>query len=322
MLEKYAILIIKGDVFMPIPKYYEFFAPVMECLKDSKPHLSKETLDYCANYYKLSTEERSEKLQSGQSILSNRVGWARTYLSKAGLVEKISRGVYSITDEGKKAIANGCDKITYEYMTRYPAFVEFAKRTFNKKDSHAPEESEMSNDKSPEEMLEDAAAQLNADLSEDLLGELMKISPYDFEGIVVKLLIKMGYGTLEENKEAVTQKSGDEGIDGIVSADKFGFDSIYIQAKQWKPESVVGRPEIQKFLGALAGQGASKGIFITTAQYTKEAVAFAAKQLHSKIVLVDGKQLAKLMIEYDLGVSTVATYKVKRIDSDFFSEDV
>lgn len=309
---------------MPIPKYFEFFAPVMECLKDGAPHSSKETLEYCATYYKLSAEERSEKLQSGQSILSNRVGWARTYLSKAGFIEKISRGVYVITAEGKNAIIDGCDKITLDYMAEIPAFSEFAKKAFSKKDKQLSENHAVSasSDQSPEEMLEDAAAQLNANLADELLSEIMKMSPYDFEGIVVKLLIKMGYGTLEENKEAVTQKSGDEGIDGVVSADKFGFDSIYIQAKQWKPESVVGRPEIQKFLGALAGQGASKGIFITTAQFTKEAIAFAAKQLHSKIVLVAGKQLAKLMIEYDLGVSTVATYKVKRIDSDFFSEDV
>lgn len=309
---------------MPIPKYFEFFAPVMECLKDGENHSAKETIQFCANYYNLSIEEQNEKLESGQTIVSNRVGWARTYLSKAGLIEKTDRGVYTITPEGKNAIKDGCDKITYEYMTKYPPFMEFAKREFNKKNKQTNGDAAptVSHDQSPEEMLEDAAAQLNANLADELLSEIMKISPYDFEGIVVKLLIKMGYGTLEENKEAVTQKSGDEGIDGVVSADKFGFDSIYIQAKQWKPEGVVGRPEIQKFLGALAGKGASKGIFITTAQFTKEAIAFAAKQLHSKIVLVDGKQLAKLMIEYDLGVSTVATYKVKRIDSDFFSEDV
>ena len=307
---------------MSIPKYFEFFAPVMECLKDGEPRSSKETIEYCATYYNLSAEECCEKLQSGQSILSNRVGWARTYLSKAGLIEKPNRGVYVITSEGKNAVRGGCDKITYEYLTKYPGFNEFAKREFNKKDNQAAETAEISNDKSPEELLEDAAAQLNSNLSEDLLTEIMKMSPYDFEELVVKLLIKMGYGTLEENKDAVTQKSGDEGIDGIVSADKFGFDSIYIQAKQWKLDGTVGRPEIQKFLGALAGQGATKGIFITTAQFTKEASAFVTKRLPSKIVLVDGKQLAKLMIEYDLGVSTVATYKVKRIDSDFFNEDV
>ncbi len=309
---------------MPIPKYYEFFAPVMECLADGKTHTAKETREYCASYYKLSDKEQSEKLQSGHTILLNRVGWARTYLSKAGLIQKVNGGVYAITSEGKKAIADGYNKITVEFLEQYPTFNDFTKKTFGKKDNqnNIIEGISVSQEQSPEELLEDAAMQLDSNLSEELLGELMKISPYDFEEVVIKLLIKMGYGKPEENKEAVTPKSGDEGIDGIISADKFGFDSIYIQAKQWKSGSVVGRPEIQKFLGALAGQGASKGIFITTAQFTKEAISYAAKQLHSKIVLVDGNQLAKLMIEYDLGVSTVAVYKVKRIDTDFFNEDI
>ena len=308
---------------MSIPKYYEFFSPVMECLKDGKQHTSKETLDYCAEYYKLTPNELNEKLQSGQTILSNRVGWARTYLSKAGLVEKEGRGVYIITQEGKNAIKNGCDKITYDYLTRYPSFNDFAKRTFNKNDSSKTQQSDIKDEKSPAEMLDYAASQLNADLSDELLNEIMKISPYDFERLVVKLLIAMGYGTLEENKDAVTPKSGDEGIDGIVSADKFGFDSIYIQAKQWKKDNLVSRPEIQKFIGALATtQGATKGIFITTSDFTKGAVEIISKQTQNKIILVNGKQLAKLMIEYDLGVSTVATYKVKRIDSDFFNEDI
>ena len=148
------------------------------------------------------------------------------------------------------------------------------------------------------------------------------MSPYDFENLIVRLLIKMGYGTLKQNEMAVTPKSGDEGIDGIVSADKFGFDSIYIQAKKWRSDSTVGRPEIQKFLGALAGQGATKGIFITTAHFSKEAIAFAEKQLHQKIVLVDGNQLTELMIEYNLGVSVVETYVVKRVDYDFFNDEL
>ena len=156
----------------------------------------------------------------------------------------------------------------------------------------------------------------------DVMSELLKMSPYDFENLIVRLLIKMGYGTLKQNEMAVTPKSGDEGIDGIVSADKFGFDSIYIQAKKWRSDSTVGRPEIQKFLGALAGQGATKGIFITTAHFSKEAIAFAEKQLHQKIVLVDGNQLTELMIEYNLGVSVVETYVVKRVDYDFFNDEL
>lgn len=169
-------------------------------------------------------------------------------------------------------------------------------------------------------MLDTAVKKLNASLADDLLDEIMKINPYSFEKLVVDLLFKMGYGKPKDNPDAVTQKSGDEGIDGIVSADKFGFDSIYIQAKQWKTDSTVSRPEIQKFLGALAGQGATKGIFITTAQFSKEAKAFANKQLHSKIILVDGQELAELMIEYNLGVSTNRVYEVKRIDTDYFNE--
>lgn len=148
------------------------------------------------------------------------------------------------------------------------------------------------------------------------------MSPYDFENLVVRLLIKMGYGTLKQKPDAVTKKTGDEGIDGVVSADKFGFDSIYIQAKKWQTSSTVGRPEVQRFLGALAGQGATKGIFITTAHFSKEAIDFANKQLHQKIVLVDGEQLSKLMTEYDFGVSTVESYVVKRVDYDFFNNEI
>ena len=307
---------------MPVPKYYEFFPAVMECLKDGEIHSSKETIEFCIQYFDLTDEDIAEKLQSGQTVVSNRVGWSRTYLSKAGLSEKTKRAMYSITDEGKKAISDGCDKITYDYLTKYPSFNDFANRTFNKKESKQPADKDSTSDKSPAELLDYAVTQLNANLADELLDEVMKISPYEFESLVVKLLIKMGYGSIELNKNAVTKKSGDEGIDGVVNADKVGFDSIAIQAKQWKTGSTIGRPEIQKFLGALVGQGFAKGIFITTAQFTKEAVTFAEKQQNCKIVLIDGEQLAKLMIDYGLGVSTVATFSIKRIDTDFFNEDV
>lgn len=307
---------------MPVPKYHAFFPAVMECLKDGEVHTSKETLEFCSKYFNLTEEDINEKLQSGQTVLSNRVGWARTYLSKAGLLEKTNRGKYIITKEGIRAISDGCDKITFEYLTKYPSFNDFAKRAFNKKENKQIEYSDNDSDKSPAELLDYAMKQLDNSLADDLLDEVMKISPYDFEGLVVKLLIKMGYGSIDINQNAVTKKSGDEGIDGVVNADKFGFDSIGIQAKQWKIDNSVGRPEIQKFLGALVGQGLTKGIFMTTAQFTKEAVSYAEKQLNCKLVLIDGEQLAKLMIEYDLGVSTVSTYKIKRIDTDFFNEDV
>ena len=304
---------------MAVPKYYEYFPAVMECLKDGKPHTSKETLEFCASFFNLTQEDLNEKIQSGQTIVSNRIGWARTYLTKAGLIEKTQRGVYSLTQEGKKVAKGGCEKVTYDFLTQYSAFNDFANRTFNKKDNKQNKLEDV-DDESPEEMLDSAVKKLNASLADDILEEIMKISPYSFEKLVVDLLFKMGYGKPKDNPDAVTQKSGDEGIDGIVSADKFGFDAIYIQAKQWKTDSTVSRPEIQKFLGALAGQGATKGIFITTAQFSKEAKAFANKQLHSKIILVDGQELAALMIEYNLGVSINRVYEVKRIDTDYFNE--
>ena len=236
------------------------------------------------------------------------------------MVESPKRAHVRLTDEDRKALQKGAERVTLDYLSQFDSFNEFRDGSRRKHDD--PEQTDVVKSESPQERMESALKELDNGLSDDLMEEIIKISSYEFERLVVKLLIKMGYGTMEQNKDAVTRRSNDEGIDGIVSADKFGFDSIYIQAKQWKPDSVVGRPEIQKFLGALAGQGATKGIFITTAQFSKEALDFAKKQLHSKIVLADGKQLTKLMIDYDLGVSTVATYKVKRIDSDFFNEDV
>ena len=281
---------------MPVPKYYQFFPSILDCLADGKEHNLKEVAEYCANKFNLSDEDKREALPSGQPTYLNRVGWAITYLKKAGLIDRTSRSVYVITDLGEEAVKNGSSNVDLEYLRRFDSFNEFS---------------------NPKNTQSDNCVDINS-----LMSELLKMSPYDFENLIVRLLIKMGYGTLKQNEMAVTPKSGDEGIDGIVSADKFGFDSIYIQAKKWRSDSTVGRPEIQKFLGALAGQGATKGIFITTAHFSKEAIAFAEKQLHQKIVLVDGNQLTELMIEYNLGVSVVETYVVKRVDYDFFNDEL
>ena len=303
---------------MAVPKFDKFMPEIIRCLGDGETHLIKEIYEYCAKAFNLTEADRSEKTSSGQTTYIERVGWAKVYMKKAGLICSPKRAHFCLSETGKEAFRQGADCVTLEYLKKFKAFNDFQRG--NNADRN--DVSDALETQSPHEQIEIALKELNDALADDLMAEIMKISPYEFERLVVKLLIVMGYGTMEENKDAVTSKSGDEGIDGIVSADKFGFDSIYIQAKQWKPESIVGRPEIQKFLGALAGQGAMKGIFITTAQFSKEAINFAVKQLHSKIVLVNGKQLAKLMIDYDLGVSTVATYKIKRLDSDFFNEDV
>ena len=305
---------------MAVPQYDKLMPSIIQCLGDEQTHTLKELKEYCAKVFQLTESEQNETLSCGQNRLLNRVGWAKAYLKKAGLIESPQKAHFRLTDEGRKAFCSGAECVTLEYLKQYDSFNDFLGKNYPA--SIPSEPASISTAKSPQEQIDTALAELNDELADDLMTEIMKISPYEFEKLVVKLLIAMGYGKMEENADAVTPKAGDEGIDGIVSADKFGFDAIYIQAKQWKTDSVIGRPEIQKFLGALAGQGASKGIFITTAQFSKEAVAYAAKQLQCKIVLVDGKQLAKLMIDFNLGVSPVATYTIKRIDSDFFSEDV
>lgn len=304
---------------MPVPKYYQFFPSILDCLADGKEHNLKEVAEYCANKFNLSDEDKREALPSGQPTYLNRVGWARTYLKKAGLIDRTSRSVYVITDLGEEAVKSGSSNVDLEYLRRFDSFNEFS----NPKNTQSDNCTDINKkEESPQEQLELSIREINSSLSDSLMSELLKMSPYDFENLIVRLLIKMGYGTLKQNETAVTPKSGDEGIDGIVSADKFGFDSIYIQAKKWRSDTTVGRPEIQKFLGALAGQGATKGIFITTAHFSKEAIAFAEKQLHQKIVLVDGNQLTELMIEYNLGVSVVETYVVKRVDYDFFNDEL
>ena len=306
---------------MAVPKFYELMPSIINCLGDGKIHTLKELTAYCADAFQLNAEDRAETISSGQNRLHNRIGWAKAYLVKAGLIESPQRAHFNLTELGRNAFQQGADCVTLEYLNQFESFRDFQGHSLH--NSENGQQIQVSNLESPQERIVSALNELNDELVEDLMSEIMKISPYDFERLVVKLLIEMGYGTMEENKDAVTPKSGDEGIDGIVSADKFGFDSIYIQAKQWKKDNLVSRPEIQKFIGALATtQGATKGIFITTSDFTKGAVEIITKQTQNKIVLVNGKQLAKLMIEYDLGVSTVATYRVKRIDSDFFNEDI
>ena len=305
---------------MSVPQYYELMPSIIRCLGDGEIHTLKELVEYCAKELKLSDADKEETISSGQNMLLNRVSWAKTYLKKAGLIQSPKRACFTLTDEGRKALDKGADCVTLKYLEQFDAFVAFKGKSASNNDN--TEDTSVIETKSPQEQIEDALNELNEELASDLMTEIMKITPYEFERLVVKLLIKMGYGKPEENKDAVTVKSGDEGIDGIVSSDKFGFDSIYVQAKQWKTDSVIGRPKIQEFQGALVGKGASRGVFITTARFSKEAEDYAAKQLHSKIILVDGERLTKLMIEYDLGVSTVHAYLIKRIDSDFFSDDV
>lgn len=302
---------------MAVPKYNEFFSPILTLLSDNKQHSTKEIRVYCIAHFSLTEDDVQQTTSSGkQNLLNDRIGWAKTYLKKAGLIECPSRSQYLITEEGQKAVRYGTQNVTVEYLKQYESFRKFWDPLSYASASVSLKESEHI-EQSPKEIIESSVKQINDSLADTLMQEVLKMEWYDFEKLVVVLLQRMGYG-----EPTTTQRSGDDGIDGLVRADKFGFDTIYVQAKQWKENSTVSRPEIQKFLGALAGNGAAKGLYITTAKFSNQAIEFAQRHLQQKIVLVDGAGLTSLMIEYNLGVSVETTYEIKRMDYDFFNEDL
>ncbi len=265
----------------------------------------------------LSEVDLKKRLPSGlQSTFSNRMNWAATYLKKAGLLEPTRRGFYQITSRGRELLAQNPPEITVKLLRQYPEFVEFKnlKGTRSGKD----QTDVMTNEITPSEALERAYDNIRGELANNLLSMLKQTSPSFFERIVVELLVRMGYGGSRSDAGQAIGKTGDGGIDGIIKEDKLGLDVVYVQAKRWDNHS-VGRPDVMQFAGALQAQHANKGIFITTSRFTQEAREYVA-QIGSKIVLIDGEYLCQLMIEYDIGVSVVSVYPVKKIDSDYFNE--
>lgn len=299
---------------MAIPDYQTVMLPLLKYLSDNQEHTLRETIDALGNEFNLTNKERKQLLPSGQQeIFNNRVGWARTYLKKAGLIESIKRGIFKITDRGKQVLESKPTELNVKYLERFPEFIEF--RTRRKKEIQDDFEITV---KSPEELLETSYQNLREELTEEILEHIRACSPAFFEKLVIELLVKMGYGGSRKDAAERIGKSGDEGIDGIIKEDKLGLDTIFIQAKKW--ENTVSRPEIQKFVGALQGQRAKKGIFITTSDFSREAIDYVGK-IDSKVVLIDGDKLANFMIDHNLGVSTTSFYEIKRIDSDYFQED-
>ena len=288
--------------------------PLLQFAGDEKEHTLREAVEELANVFKLSEEERELLLPSGQqTVFHNRVGWARTYMKKAMLLDSPRRSYFIISERGKQVLASNPKNIDAEFLDQFVEFKEFKSLRHEKTEEILPN----SND-TPEEVLESAYLSLRQSLASDILQQIKASSPRQFERIVVQLLVAMGYGgTLKDAGRAIG-KSGDEGIDGIIKEDRLGLDIIYIQAKRW--EGTVSRPEIQKFAGALQGQRARKGIFITTSEFSKEAQEYVAK-IDSKIVLIDGQQFTQYMIDHNLGVTLVANYEIKRIDSDYFIEE-
>lgn len=301
---------------MAIPKYFEMYSLFLDCIKDKRIHRIKDIRNDISRALKLSEEDLTLMLPSGkQRLFDNRIGWCKTYLKKANLITSPSKGTVLITERGLNVLARE-KSINEDILMQFPEFSDFKRGGFLKKERQDAS-TENIKEETPQETLERAYSELNEALADELLSQILEMDPYQFEEMLVALLIKMGYGKLQYSF-GVTKKSRDEGIDGIVTSDKLGFDSIYIQAKKYK-EGVIGRAEIQKFVGALAGQGAQKGIFITTSKFSKDAEKFVDKNFNYKIVLVDGKKLSELMIEYELGVSTEYVYKLKKVDTDYFS---
>lgn len=302
---------------MTIPDYQTIMLPLLKFAGDKKEHSIRETIDHISDLFKLSETERKEVLPSGRSyIIDNRVGWARTYLKKAGLLEDTRRSYFQITEKGSGVLAKSPTEINIKFLQNFPEFNEFRKRKDDEEEQEHVIQEETS--QTPQELLEYGYQKIKRDLAQELIVSVKKASPRFFEQLVVELLLKMGYGgSLKDAGKAIGQ-SGDGGIDGIIKEDKLGLDVIYIQAKRW--ENVVGSKEIRNFVGSLVGQKANKGVFITTSGYTKDALEYV-KTITHKVILIDGEMLAQLMIENNVGVSGVINYEVKKIDSDYFVEE-
>lgn len=276
--------------------------------------------DGLAKQLGVTEEEKKELLPSGAApVFYNRTAWAKTYLKKAGLIDSPKQGIIVITQRGLDVLNKNPSSIDVRFLKQFSEFIEFqtAKR---EEDDNSTEIVDDASTETPEEALEIAYQKIRKSLAQDILIKVITLSPAFFEKLVVELLVKMGYGGSIKDAGRAIGKSGDEGIDGTIKEDKLGLDIIYIQAKKWQAGNVVGRPELQKFVGALAGQGAKKGIFITTSSFTREALEYAPKN-ETKIVLIDGQELAQHMIDYNLGVTSVNSYEVKRMDSDYFGEE-
>ena len=301
-----------------MPDFQSLMLPLLKIASDSEEHSMPEARECLAKELSLNNDDLKEMLPSGrQTKFGNRVAWAKVYLYQAGLLESPRRGIFKISENGRKVLSNPPEKITIKYLEQFPEFLEFRyKRKGNRTTKTNMDDDAQS--ETPEEALEQAAENLRDELAQQLIKQIKNNSSGFFERLVVELLVKMGYGgSIKDAGQAIGQ-SGDEGIDGIIKEDKLGLDLIYLQAKRW--EASVGRPELQKFVGALHGKRAKKGVFITTSSFSHQAVDYV-NQVDPNIVLIDGERLVDLMIDYNLGVSVESTIEIKKIDSDYFIEE-
>lgn len=298
---------------MAVPDFQTIMLPLLETLADGGEHGFGETVERLAGVFALSGEDRAEMISSGQRRFDNRVGWSITYLSQSGVVERTGRGRFRITERGRQILAGKPARVDLKYLERFPEYQQFKSRG---KAPSEPTPARNEQSLTPEEVLAESHQELRQDLAAVLLERVRQAPPAFLEQLVVDLLVAMGYGgSLQDAGKAVGQ-SGDGGIDGIIKEDRLGLESVYIQAKRW--EGPVSRPQVQQFSGALDDKGARKGVFITTSRFSAEARDYAQRATTKRIVLIDGDELAQLMMEHGVGVTTVATYAVQKVDTDYF----
>ena len=309
---------------MAVPDYQSVMLPLLQFAEERKTEISTDdAVEALATSLGLTEEDLKEMLPSGlQRTFVNRIGWATTYMKKANLLESTRRGYYRITPRGRELLRKKPAMINVKILKQYPEFLEFQKLkgTRSGEKTTTAKESIDGSTATPSEALETAYENLRDELIDELLTKLKQSSPSFFERIVVELLVKMGYGGSRADAGKAIGRSGDGGIDGIIKEDKLGLDVVYIQAKRWD-NNPVGRPDVMQFAGALQAQKANKGIFIATSRFTEDARGYVS-QIGSKIVLIDGERLSHLMVERDVGVSTVSLYPVKKIDADYFDESI
>lgn len=303
---------------MAIPDYQSIMLPLLRFAADNEEHSLQETISAMSNFFDLSDDERKELLPGRRKqVIADRVGWARTYLGQAKLFESTRRSFFRITNRGIDLLRENPAVVNDKTLRRYPEFVAFKQR--RKKDIATFEQPNLIESLStPEELLRDSFKTLRNKLASEILEQVKSCSPAFFEQLVVELLVKMGYGGTMEDAGRAVGRTGDGGIDGIIKEDRLGLDIIYLQAKRW--ENTVPSREIREFAGALQGKRARKGVFITTSDYSKSAREFAVG-IENKIILIDGDELADLMIDHNVGVSIVENYEIKQIDSDYFVEE-
>lgn len=308
---------------MPIPDFQTLMRPILEVHADGKECLNRDLVRQLADRFGLSDEERREMLPSGGArLFDNRIGWAKSHMTQAGLLVSPKRAVSLITPRGLKVLKDCNERVDLRVLNEFEDYREFRSRRRASEGKETLETggtvgTELPDSRTPEELLESSYLQVRSNIESELLSQIMASPPDFLERVVVDLVVRMGYGGSRRDAGAALGRSGDEGIDGIIKEDPLGLDIIYLQAKRW--EGSVGRPEIQKFAGALQGQRARKGIFITTSTFTAEALEYATR-IETKIILIDGARLSKLMFDHGVGVATASTYEVKRIDSDYFAD--